>query len=228
MNFNQTQKITHHLMVKSPLLGDMGLFEGKMGVLIAFYELGRKYDNEVYTAYGGELLDQIFADVHKQLSIDLSSGLSGIGWGIEYLIQNKYVDGDSLEVCEEIDLMIMKTDPRRITDFSFDKGWHGILHYILAHAKGCMMQGNKMPFDQMYISDIYHIMSRQLTQSEDADFKDTAGRFIRLCETNKLNYTPSLSTVYEKMEKGWKMEEIASLPLGIRKGLAANLLAKTR
>lgn len=36
-----------------------------------------------------------------------------IGWGIEYLIQNGFVVGDNVNVCEENDQKIMRTDIRK-------------------------------------------------------------------------------------------------------------------
>ena len=37
-----------------------------------------------------------------------------------YLIANTFVEGDSLEICEEIDSKIMETDPRRLTDYTLE------------------------------------------------------------------------------------------------------------
>jgi hypothetical protein len=59
------------------------------------------------------------------MPFSLDKGLTGIGWGIEYLIQNGSVKGESVEICEEIDYRIMETDPKRITDFSLETGFEG-------------------------------------------------------------------------------------------------------
>lgn len=48
------------------------------------------------------------------MPVDFCSGLSGVGWGVEYLIQNKFVDADSDELLEDIDAKIMEWDVRRI------------------------------------------------------------------------------------------------------------------
>lgn len=40
-----------------------------------------------------------------------------------YLIQNKFIEGESVEVCEEIDNKIMETDPRRISDYTLQTGF---------------------------------------------------------------------------------------------------------
>lgn len=226
MNWNTLESIIHHLIIKSPLLKDIGLLEGRMGILIVFYEMSKEHNNKIYSAYAGELLDQVFKDVHKQHTIGFESGLSGIGWGIEYLIQNKFVEGDSLEICEEIDSNLMNVDPRRINDFSFDSGLHGILHYILAHIKGCMVQESRLPFDNIYLTDLYHKISDQLAASKDECFLSTAKHYIRFYETGVLNYTPSIALISEKMDENFIHDKIDTYSLGIRKGIASIVLNK--
>ena len=65
-------------------------------------------------------MNEVFDKIHKKLPVDFGTGLAGIGWAVEYLIQNKTVEDSSLEVCEEIDHMIMKTDPRRLGDLTVE------------------------------------------------------------------------------------------------------------
>jgi lantibiotic modifying enzyme len=40
--------------------------------------------------------------------VDFENGLAGIGWGIEYLVQNKFIEADTDEVLEEFDNRIFK------------------------------------------------------------------------------------------------------------------------
>lgn len=224
MNWNPLESIIHHLIIKTPLLKDIGLLEGRMGILITFYELSKELNDEIYSAYAGELLDQVFTTIHNQFPVGFESGLSGIGWGIEYLIQNKFVEGDGLEICEEIDSNLMNVDPRRMNDFSFDNGLHGILHYILAHIKGCMVQERRLPFDNIYLTDLYHKINDQLAVSEDGYFISTAEHFKCFYETGVLNYTPSIAFISEKMDKNFIHDKIDTYSLGIRKGLASIIL----
>lgn len=104
IKFNTQDRIAHILILKSSHHSDIGLLDGKMGIAIAFAHLSRcSTNNEIYYECMSDLLDDILGDIHKGLNYSFKLGLSGIGWGIEYLIQNGFVEGDSVEICEEID-----------------------------------------------------------------------------------------------------------------------------
>ena len=62
---------------------------------------------------------------------------------MEYLIQNRLVEGDSLEVCKEFDERIVRENVRRMTDLSLETGLEGLLHYITAHLQGVWNQPAK-------------------------------------------------------------------------------------
>lgn len=157
--FADTERITHHLMLNAYFNPDLGLFHGQMGTVLAMSEYSKYANNEVYFDVASYLLDNIAGKMHKNLLFSFASGLSGIGWGIEYLIQYGFVEGESVEICEEIDRKIMETDPRRILDFSLDTGFEGLLHYVIYHLQGAMKQNTELPFDDRYLSDIYAICS---------------------------------------------------------------------
>lgn len=125
--FADTERITHHLMLNAYFNPDLGLFHGQMGTVLAMSEYSKYANNEVYFDVASYLLDNIAGKMHKNLLFSFASGLSGIGWGIEYLIQYGFVEGESVEICEEIDRKIMETDPRRILDFSLDTGFEDIV-----------------------------------------------------------------------------------------------------
>lgn len=80
-----------------------GLQNGKMGIAIFLYRYARYSNNSLYANYAGELLDEIVKNVHGDLPLNIESGLCGIGFGIEYLIKNKYVEAEAEEILEEFD-----------------------------------------------------------------------------------------------------------------------------
>ena len=216
------KSIIHHLMIKAPLTKNIGLFEGKMGIVIVFYELGRKYDNDVYTMYADELLDQVFENIHNKRSIDFESGLSGVGWGLEYLIQNKFVEASSIEVCEEIDIQLMSTDIRRIKDLSFEKGLCGLLYYIVSHLQNCSLQESVLPFDELYLHDIYQRLSQLKLDHKDL-LTDISQKYLSFYKSKNLDYQFSLSPIQETI-KDFDINKIESYSLGIRNGLAGYLI----
>lgn len=155
--FSFEQRVVHHLILQSPFIKDMGLFHGKMGIALFFFEYGRHTGCDVYTDIAEELLDDIWEQIHTELSFRFDSGLSGIGWGIEYLLQNRFISGDGNEVCEEIDRIIMQTDLCRLDDLRLDTGLEGISYYVSSRMQGAASQKNPLPFDRQYRENLHHV-----------------------------------------------------------------------
>lgn len=147
------ERIANHLVINSSFLDNLGLFHGKMGIAIFFYHYARYADSSVYEDFAGELLDEIYEDIHRGISFDFENGLCGIGWGIEYLLQNKYIEGDSDEILEDIDRKIMEYDPRRITDTTFRLGFAGLSCYIRTRLNSPCRNLYTLPFDALYLSE---------------------------------------------------------------------------
>ena len=81
----------------------LGLINGKMGIAIALFRYARLSGELTCEDVGCELLDEIYEHLDSSIPISFGSGLWGIGWGIEYLIQNGYMEGDADEVLKDID-----------------------------------------------------------------------------------------------------------------------------
>ena len=204
--FSFEQKMVHHLILKSPLIEDLGLFHGKMGIALFFFEYGRSTGCDVYTDIAEELLDDIWTLIHTELSFRFDSGLSGIGWGIEYLLQNRFISGDGNEVCEEMDRVIMQTDLCRLDDLRLDTGLEGIFYYVSARMQGAASQKNPLPFDCRYREDLHHVNS-----FFDMDDLDT------FYNRYPVSVSPFLSSAL------LTEETYLSVPLGLKDGLAGFL-----
>lgn len=199
--------MVHHLILKSPFIENLGLFHGKMGIALFFFEYGRSTGCDVYTDIAEELLDDIWALIHTELSFRFDSGLSGIGWGIEYLLQNHFISGDGNEVCEEMDRAIMQTDLCRLDDLCLDTGLEGIYYYVSARMQGATSQKNPLPFDSRYWEDLHHVNSF-------FDMDDLGTFYNRY----PVSVSPFLSSVL------LTEETCLSAPLGLKNGLAGFLL----
>jgi hypothetical protein len=90
-------------LLNASFIDNIGLLNGKMGIAIFFYHYSRYCGNKIYEDYAGELIDEIYEEINSSTPVNFANGLTGIGWGIEYLIQNKFVDADSDEALAEID-----------------------------------------------------------------------------------------------------------------------------
>jgi len=223
MIFSIEQQIIHQLLLHSHFLKDIGLFHGKMGIALFFYLYSKHTDNEVYSDFAGGLIDDIWDNIHNRLPDTFESGFTGIAWGIEYLLQNNYVSGNSNEICEEIDARIMQLDPRRMDPKFIEKELEGFLHYVLIRTMGTIQQQSEPPFDEMYRNDLLQVFSSLLHQEKTTE---NCCKLIRqyLDFTNNcksLNYIPDLSLFVSESKINEKNMLIS--PLGLNNGLAGIL-----
>lgn len=151
-NLNLLQRIADHLIINSSFLNNLGLFHGKMGAVIFFYHYSRFISNPIYEEFGGVLLDEILDEIDDQLPINFKNGYLGIGWGIEYLAFQKFINGNIGEILEEIDIKVMERDVRRISDLTLNTGLEGVLHYILLRIKNNLE--DNIWLDNNYFTDL--------------------------------------------------------------------------
>ena len=203
---------------------DIGLYHGKMGLILFFAHYYEHTGIQVYKDTADELMDEVIAEIHTELPFGFAFGLSGIGWGVEYLIQNGFESDDSLDICEEIDKKIMEKDPRRMTDYSLDSGLEGILHYVLAHIKGVLSQHNITPFDDSYLAELYQAVTtvkESVKLSED--FKRLSAIYITFYEDRKtLDYDLTLSSIIGNVTI--VNDDLNCFPLGLKDGMGGYLL----
>jgi len=226
IEFTLEQQIVNELLLRSSIATNIGLFDGKMGLILFFAHYFKHSVKPVFDDTAGDLMDELMQEIHTEIPIDLASGLSGIGWGVEYLIQNSFVEGDSLEVCEEIDTKIMKYDLLRITDYSLETGLEGLLHYALAHIKGVMSQHSNLPFDEMYLSDLLQAVTNIPKGTElSENFKNISSKYSAFYKNrSRIDYSFQPLSFIEDIEI--EKNKLDSFPLGIKKGLSGYMLRK--
>lgn len=153
VKFSKEQKLLHHLILHSNDIPDIGLFDGQMGIALVVVRYARLRQLPVVETVGDYLVEKIQGNLTKTAPLDFSNGLSGVGWGIEYLIQNGYMEGCGTDICEEIDRKLMERNVGRISDFSLNSGLEGLLHYVIAHVQGANVCGVEA-FDKDYLYDM--------------------------------------------------------------------------
>lgn len=153
MGFTKEQKYIHLLALHcADVPSATGLLRGEMGIVLVLAHYAKARNNPYIEKVADFVLEQVLDNLTKHEDIGLAYGLSGIGWGLEYLIQNGYLKGDSIDICEEIDKRIMSVDIRRMCDKSFETGMRGILMYVLLHLQGGLKNG-QFAFDAGYLND---------------------------------------------------------------------------
>lgn len=215
-------RVQHSLMFSSKFLSDVGLFNGKMGIVIAFAHLYIQSANDLYRDVMEELLNDVLDNIYKDITVGFESGISGIGWGIEYLRMKKMVESDSLCLYEEINQEIMETDIRRIADMSLETGLEGLLHYIIFLLS--RSDRKNLPFDALYLSDLYNKILALSSSGLSANMRlfGLANMYKNWYNGIKICYKPD-PVGFVQLE-GIDEKLYFDYPLGLRKGISGWLL----
>lgn len=129
ITFSPEQKITNALMINSGKVTELGLGNGKGGLVLYFYHLSRVTGNKVYEQFAKSLLDDIIESLSLTNGFNFTDGITGIGWLVEYLIQHKFVEADADEILEELDEVIKKQLINEANDIEF---LISTAHYLIA------------------------------------------------------------------------------------------------
>jgi lantibiotic modifying enzyme len=147
------ERIAKQLVLFSSFISNIGLYHGKMGIVLSLFHYARFTGKKLYEDFAGELLNEVCEEMPQGMSIDFEDGLCGIGWGIEYLLQNHFAKGDSNAILASIDQKIMERDIRRMMDKSFPTGLGGISCYISKRLHSPFRRAGDMPFEETYLND---------------------------------------------------------------------------
>ena len=106
---------------------------GKMGICLYFFLLSNNSKNENYKLWAEKLLDEIYEQFDQKLYEKSISDLIQIGIGIDFLIKQKYVDGNINQILMNIDNTLFKwmtstKNPQKLTFETF--GIFYIFYYL--------------------------------------------------------------------------------------------------
>lgn len=181
-------RIANHLIINSSFLDNLGLFHGKMGIVIFFYHYSRYTNNLIYEEFAGELLDEILEEIHDKLPIDFENGYLGIGWGIEYLFEQKFIDGDTNDILVDIDKKVMERDVGRISDMSLDNGLEGVFHYVLSRLRN--NEYIAQLFDKEYFDDLFKASNNIENERISESLLSLIYHYYQCIISKKSNYKP--------------------------------------
>lgn len=155
---SKLKQIADHYILHGLFEQNYGLFNGQMGMSIFFFYYSRHTNNSIYANFAGELLDNVCANLSYNTPITFVDGLCGIGWGIELLKKNKFIEADTDSILLEVDEKIMERDVLRVKDYSLETGLKGILAFVQSRLHSERTKENKhIPFDTLYLSNLYTI-----------------------------------------------------------------------
>jgi len=189
-DFNQNTINT--LLLNSSFINNIGLMHGKMGISIFFFHLARQTKNQIYEDYAGELIDEIYEEITLDTPLDFENGLAGIGWGIEYLVQNKFIEADTDEVLEEFDNLIFKeliyNTPKEI---GLLNGIVGIGAYFLKRVQPAIPKGKNLASNDEKIITLTN--KQTLIHLIDEIERQTQDFSVAILETVTISQTLELS-----------------------------------
>lgn len=147
-------RLMEYLIINNVNVINNGLYHGKMGVIICLCEYARYVNDDIYLELAGDLLDEIFGEMNFDIPVNYENGVCGLGWGVEYLIRQKYMSGNTDEILEEVDNRVMQIDINRVKDFSIKTGLGGIALYIVTRMTAMdRTKWNEVPFDLSYLEN---------------------------------------------------------------------------
>ena len=212
--FSQEDRLINHLVLHSIDVPNPGLFHGQMGICLVLAVYGKKKKDKQIKKISELLLERISSMLTENDNMSFAFGLSGIGWGIEYLIQNKLMTGDSLEICESIDKKLQKLDLAKMDNLSLETGIEGLLHYILIHIKGTVSEGH--PFTKDFMDLLYvrlcGLLKSTVQRSITLDL--LSQNFINIYNGLSWQYHPNLNDFIKTKHRHSKRI------LGLREGVA--------
>ena len=188
--FSEREKCVHNLILNTTSHSDIGLLYGKMGCSITFYIMSCNVDESrcpVYEMFARRILDEVTSSITKNTPYNFAYGLCGIGWAVDYLISNNFIQGDSMDLLEEIDCSIMQINPMRLS-YTLDYGLEGLLHYVLGHIEVCRKQSNTTPFDGEFLNELYKSALFCKDNSDNGKLRKLCNAFIEYVETGIIDY----------------------------------------
>lgn len=193
----------------------IGINDGRMGLVIFLFHCARFTQNKAYEAKAETMLTGLLEDIKADTHYGFSTGLSGIGWGIEYLHQQGFVEGDTNDILEDFDKKIMEIDPLRIQNINQGYGLGGIILYLLARLYAIEKEGKPNPFDSDYLASVYKRTGIAIEQHDTScDSIATFLEFLHYYKDKKKISKPEIYDVCSMLNPDNIL--LQDLPLGLQ------------
>lgn len=79
-----------------------GLLNGRMGLCLYWYQQSREYSNALYEKKASQVLDEVIRNIGNFTGAGFEDGLVGILMSVNYLIEEKYIDGNAKTIFSDV------------------------------------------------------------------------------------------------------------------------------
>lgn len=217
------RRIARYLMLHTSHRDNLGLLNGKMGVAIFFFHYTGYTAKKVYKDFAGELINEIYKEIHVNYPCDFRDGLPGIAWGVEYLVRNRFVEGETDEILEELDRQILERDVRRIQDNTLDTGLKGLAYYVISRCAN-KEKSNRI-ISEEYIFDLIKALQSNVYKDNENTGLINDLKGILAHQQVTIGMSP-IDDILEKTTFRYKSLFQPSRPLGISKNGYAGISLK--
>ncbi|REG84538.1 lanthionine synthetase LanC family protein [Algoriphagus antarcticus] len=140
------QEINGYLLENAKGENGLGLLNGKLGLIIYFYHLARKTEDQEFLEVAENLVGEIFEKLREaKLPADFENGLAGIAWGISYLVNSDFVEADLDDTLGDLDDRIFKflEDQKGKLPANLRNGIIGYLFYCFDRLENSLKSGHQ-------------------------------------------------------------------------------------
>jgi hypothetical protein len=162
------RRIANTILLNISGVSNIGLFNGKIGIALFFYHYSRIDKNQIYGKFAEELLEDVVSLIGRIASTWIPNDLTEIGWSIDYLIKNEFVEADA-NVLDEIDTFLSK----------------------IKHTDVLSKTNNNCPFFSKELYFMERNYSRELLEKSLLELKEILNqkdRYFHLCYLNSIIY----------------------------------------
>ena len=115
------QSIANVLYINRHKIGSRGLLNGRMGVAIYLYHYARYSGHNEYEEFADDFIDNVINNKNGEVRhSNFTGGISGLAWGFNYLIENKFVEIEDDTILDDLEVFLLKNISTKTTVKKFD------------------------------------------------------------------------------------------------------------
>lgn len=201
---NKLSQIAETLLTHLPeFKSNNGIVSDRVGTALFLFYYSRFTDDDRFAESAFDLISTAFDEISSEIEDGRlscgSNGLAGVGWTLEHLAQNDFLDIDTDEMLGEIDIFLYKT---MLSDM--EKGDYDYLNGSLQ--KGLyFLSRQRNPHTAVYLSHLVDVLEKVAEKDKDGGLKlmskvsDDQGGESYVCNLGMPHGMPSIAWFLGKL-----------------------------